>query len=100
MKYVMTELNVPAAGMPQTESTEATPSLTTFWKLLQALHIFLGQSQIPQLTSRQGSTQMRLASEQPLADNHIVLPMPTVVLNLLALDIAMPVLPVCFYPCL
>jgi hypothetical protein len=79
VKYRTTELNVPAVGKPEEDSTAATPSPTTFGELMQALDIVPGQSQMPQVTSQQGTIQMRLCSEKPQADNHIVLPMPTTV---------------------
>jgi len=65
MKYGTTELKVPAVGKPQTDSTVATPSPTTFGEHMQALDIVPGQSQMPQVTSWQGSSQMRLGSEKP-----------------------------------
>ena len=100
MKYGTTELKVPAVGKPQTDSTAATPSPTTFGEHMQALDIIPGQSQMPKVTSRQGSTQMRLGSKKPQADNHIVLPMPDAVPDSSQIEIAKPVQPVSFYPCI
>jgi len=60
MKYGTTELKVRALVTPQTDTTAATPSPTTFGKLMQVLDIVPRQSQMPQVTSRQGSSQMRL----------------------------------------
>jgi len=76
MKYGKSELNIPAVGKPQEDSTAATPSPTTFGELMQALDIVPGQSQMPQVTFRPGTSQIRLCSEKPQADNRIVLPMP------------------------
>jgi len=55
-KYGPTELKVPAVVKPQTDTTAATPSPTTFGELMQVLDIFPGQSQMPQVTSQQGSS--------------------------------------------
>jgi hypothetical protein len=65
MKYRTTELKVPAVGKPQADSTAATPSPTTFGELMQALDIVAGQSQMPQVTSQQGTSQMRMGLEKP-----------------------------------
>jgi hypothetical protein len=53
--------------------TAAAASLTIFGELMQVLHIVPRQSQILQVSYRHGSCQMRLGSEKPQADNHIVL---------------------------
>jgi len=58
MKYGTTELTVPAVVKPQTDSTAPAPSLTTFGELMQGLDIVPGQSQMPRVTSQQGSSQM------------------------------------------
>jgi len=100
MKYGTTELKIPAVGKPQEDSTAATPSPTTFGELMQSLDIVPGQSKMPQVTSRQGTSLMRLGSEQPQADNHIVLPMPTAEPDSSPIEIAKPDQPVSFYPCI
>jgi hypothetical protein len=61
--------------LTQTDVTAAIPSPTTFGELIQALHFLLGQSQMPQVASCQGSSGKRLGSEKPHPDNHIVQPM-------------------------
>jgi len=99
MKYETTELKVPAVGKPQTDLTAATPLPTTFGELMQALDIVPGPSEMPQVTSRQGRSQMKLGSEKPQADNHIVLPMPAAVLDSMQMGILKPVQPVSCYPC-
>jgi len=43
---------------------------------------------MPRVTSRPGSSQMRLGSDKPQADNHIVPLMPDVVPNSLQMVIA------------
>jgi len=100
MQYGMTELKIPAVAKPQEDSTAATPSPTTFGELMQALDIVPGQLQMSQVTSRQGTSQMRLVSEKPQADNHIVPPMPAAVPDSSPIEIANPVQPVSFYPCI
>ena len=100
MKYGTTELKIPAVGKPQEDSTAATPSPTTFGELMQALDIVPGQSQMPQVTSRQGTSQMRLGLGKPQPDNRIVPPMPTMVPDSSPIEIAKPVQPVSFYPCI
>jgi len=51
MKYGTTALKVLAVVKPQTDTTAATPSPTTFGELMQVLDIFHRQSQMPQETS-------------------------------------------------
>ena len=98
MKYRTTESKIPAVVTPQTDTTAATPSPTTFGELMQVLDIVPGQSQMPQVTSRQGSSQMRLGLEKPQEDNHILSLMPDAVPDSSQREIAMPVQPVSFYP--
>jgi len=100
MKYGTTGLNIPAVGKPPEDSTAATLSPTPFGEHMQALDIVPGQSQMPQVTSRQGTTQMRLGSEKPQADNHTAPPMPAVVPALSQIQITKPVQPGSFYPCI
>jgi len=65
MKYGTAGLMVPAIVKPQTETTAATPLLTTFGELMETLDIVPGQSQIPQGTSWSECSQMRLGLEKP-----------------------------------
>ena len=57
---------------------------------MQALDIVPGQSQIAQVTSRLGSSPMRLGSEKPDADDHIVMPKPAKVPDLSQIEIVKP----------
>jgi len=98
MKYGMTELKLPVVVKPQTDTTAATPSPTTFGEPMQVLDIVPGQSQLPQVTSRQGISQTRLRSEQPQADNHIVYLMPNAVHDSSQREIATPVQPMSIHP--
>jgi len=68
-----------AVVKPQTETTAATPSPITLGELMQVLDIGRGQSQVPQVTSWQGSSQTRLGSEKPQADNDVVSLIPDTV---------------------
>jgi len=72
MKYRMIELMVLAVGKPQTDMTAATPATTTFGELMEAVDIVPGQSKMPQVTPRQGSSPMRMGLENAQADNHVV----------------------------
>jgi len=88
IKNPKTELKIPAVGKPQEDSTAATPLPTTFGELMQALDIVPRQSQMPQVTSRQGTSQMRLRSAKPQADNNLVLPIPAAVSDSSPIEIA------------
>jgi hypothetical protein len=61
-KYGTAKLMVPAVVRPLTDSTAATPLPKTFGEPMQTVDIVPGQSQMPQETSRPGSSQMRLGS--------------------------------------
>jgi hypothetical protein len=100
MEYRIAALTVPAVVKPQTDTNAATSSLTPFGEIIQACVIVPGQSQMPQLTSPQRSGQMRLGSEKPQVQNHIVSLMSDTVSNSSQMEIAKPVQPVSFYPCI
>ena len=91
MKYRTAKLMVMALVKPPKDTTAATPSPTTFGELMQVLDIVPGQSQLPQVVSRQGSSQMRLGLQKSQADNHIVSLMPDAVPNSSQREIAKPV---------
>jgi len=91
LKYGTSELKVLAVVKPQTDTTAATPSPTTFGEDMQVPGILPGQSQMPQDTSRQGSGQMRLGSEIPQANNQVVSLMPDAVPDSSQRAIVMPV---------
>jgi len=65
MKHGTAELKLPAVVTPQIDTTAATPHLTTFGEHMQTLDIVRRQWQIPAVTSRPGSSQMRLGWEKP-----------------------------------
>jgi hypothetical protein len=60
MKYGTAELKVPAVVMPQIDMTTATPSQTTVGEHMQTLDIVQGQTDMPAVTARPGSSQIRL----------------------------------------
>jgi len=66
---------------------------------MQILDIVSGESQMPQVTSRQGTSQMRLGLEKPQADNHMVSLMPEAVPDSSQREITTPVQPVRFDHC-
>jgi len=100
MKYGTTELKAPAVVKPHTDTTAATPSPTTFGEHMQAIDIVPGPSQMPQVTSRPGSSQMRLGSEKPQAHSHIAHLMPDAVHDSSQMEIAKLVEPISVYPCI
>jgi len=65
MKYATTESRVPAVVKPQIDTTVASPSLGTYGEHIQTLDIVRGQSPMTAVTSRPGSSQMRLGPEKP-----------------------------------
>ena len=91
-------MKVPAVVKPQTDTTAATLSPTTIAELMQVLDIVPRQSEMPQVPSRQGSSQMSLGSEKPHEYNHIVYLMPDAVPYSSQMKIGTPVQPVSLYP--
>ena len=61
-KYGTSELRVPAVVKPQTDDDAAEHAPTTFGELMECLDIVPGISQMPQGTSRPGSSHMSLGS--------------------------------------
>jgi hypothetical protein len=100
MKYRSTESKVPAVARPQTVTTAATPSPTASGDHMQKLDVVHGQVQMPQVTSRQRSSQMMLGPESPQADSHIVSLTLDAVPDSSQMEIANPVQPLSFYPCI
>jgi len=100
MKYGTTELKVPTVGKPQTDTTAATPLPTMFGELMPALDILPGQSQMAQGTSQQWWSHMRQGLAKPQARNQRFPAMPDAVPDWSPTDIAMPVQPLSFYPCI
>ena len=65
MKYGTAELMVPVVVKPRIDTTSATSPLTTFGEYMQTLDMVRRQWQMPAVTSRPGSSQLRLGSERP-----------------------------------
>jgi len=97
MNHGTTELEVLAVVKPQTDTTAATPSPTTFGVTTQVLDIVPGQSEMSTMTSRQGSGNIRVGLETPQEDNHLVSLISNAVPNSLQMDIATPVQSFSFY---
>jgi len=100
MMYGTAELKVPALIEPQIDMNAATPSPKTFGELMQTLDILRRQLQMPAVTSRPGSSQMRLGSEKPQSHKFIPDFAPDVVPDLTPIQDAKPVERVRFYPCI
>jgi len=98
MKYGTAELKVPAVVKPQIDMAAATPSPTTFGERMQNLDIVCGQSQMPVVTSRPGSSQIRLGSEKPQSYKLIPDISPDTAPNSTPIQDANPAEPVRFYP--
>jgi len=63
-KYGMTKLKVPAVVQPHTTDNAALSVPTTFGEPIESLDRVPGEWQMPQATSRLGSSHMRLSSRQ------------------------------------
>jgi len=100
MKYGTTELMVPAVVKPQIDTTAATPSPTTFGEHMQTLDIVRGQLPMTAVTSRPGSSQMRLGSEKPQSHQFIPVFAPDSATDSVPIQDGNPVEPVSFYPCM
>jgi len=100
MRYGTAELMVPAVVKPQIDSTAATPSPITVGEHILTLVIVRGQSEMPAVTSRPGSSQMRLRSEKPQWHKFIPVLSPGMATNSITIQDANPVEPVSFYTCM
>ena len=100
MKYGTAKLNVPAVVNHQMDLIAATPSPTTFGEYMQTLEIVSGPSQMPAVTSRPGSSEMRLGSEKPQSHKLIPLFSPVTEPDSTLIPDMKPVEPVSFHPCI
>jgi len=64
-KFGKAELWVPVVVQPQTDDDTPAPPLTTFGELMERLDIVPGISQMPQGTSRPGSSHIQLGLVKP-----------------------------------
>jgi len=100
MKNGTSALRVPAVVQQQTDDDAATPVPTTIGELLECLKIVPGISQMPQGTSRPGSSHIRLCSVKPQSNTSISGLEPAAEHDMSSLLKAKPVEPVSFYPCI
>jgi len=90
----------PAIVQPQSDDDAATLAPTTFRELEECLEIVPGISQMPQGTSRPGSSHMRLRSMKPRLNTSISGLEPTAERDMSPLLKAKPDEPVSCYPCI
>jgi len=100
MKYPTSGMRVPAVIQLQTDDVTIVPALTTFGELLQCLDIVPGILQMPQGTSRPGSTHIRLGLVTPQSDTCIPSLAPTAEPDSSHLLKVKPIEPVSFHPCI
>jgi len=99
-KYRTTELKVPAVVQPQTADDAASSEPTTFSEPLETLDSIPGTLQLPQVTSRQGSSHMRLGSRKLQTLECIPSLPPTPIPGWSQIQQSKPVEPVSFNPCI
>jgi len=96
MRYGTAELKVPAVVKAQIDPTTATPSPITVGVHMQTSEIVRGKSEMPAMTSRPGSSQMRLGSEKPQSHKFIPVLSLGMATDSIQLQDANPVEPVSF----
>jgi len=99
-KYGTAKLRVLVVVQPETDDDATAPPPTIFGQLMERLDIVPGISQMPQGTSRPGSSHIRLGSVKPQSNTTISGHEPAAVPDTLPLLKAKPVEAVSFYPCL
>jgi hypothetical protein len=75
-RYGTSKLRVPAAVQPPTDDDKVAPALATFEELMKCVDIVPGISQMPQGTSRPGSSHIRLGSEKSQSNMSILCLVP------------------------
>jgi len=100
MRYGTAQLKGPAIVKPQIDTNTATPSPMTVGEHMQTAEIVRGQSEMPAVTSRPGSSQMRLGSEKPQSHKFMPVLLPGMGTDWMPIQDANPVEPVSFYPCM
>jgi len=96
--YGTAELRVPVVVHPQTDDDASASQPTTLGELMDRLDIVPGISQMPQGTSRPGSSHIRLCSVKWESNTSILGLEPAVEPDTSPLLKAKPVEPVSFYP--
>ena len=71
-RYSSTELNVLAVVQPHTADNAVSSVMTTFGEPMETLDSVPGKLQMPQVTSRPGSSHMMLGSRKPRT--HVCIP--------------------------
>jgi hypothetical protein len=99
-KYGTAELKVPVVVQLQTHDGASSPPPTTFGELMEWLDIVPGISQMPQGTSRPGSSHIWVGSVKPHSNTSISGHQPAVEPNTSPMLKAKPIVPVSFYPCI
>ena len=98
MKYGTAKLKGPAVVKPQMDTTAATPAPPPFSEHRKTLHIFCRQSPMPAVTSRPGSSQMRLGSDKQLLHKFLPVLPPDAAPDLTLMQDAKPFEPISVYP--
>jgi len=98
--YGTAKLRVPVVVQPQTDDDASAPPPTTFRKLMERLDIVPGISQMPQGTSRPGSSHIWLCSVKPQWNTSMSRLEPAIEPNTSPLLKAKPVEPEGFYMCI
>jgi hypothetical protein len=96
MEYGTAEFKVPAVVKPQIDTNAATPSPTTVAEDILTLDITQGQSEMPIVTSRPGSSPMMPGSEKPLEHKFRLVVSPDVATNSMPIQDLKPVEPESF----
>ena len=99
-KYGTTELKVPAVIQPQTADDTASYSPMTFGEPMHTPDSVPRKSQMPHVTSRTGSSHMRLGSRKLLTHKHIASIPPAPMPDWSLIQKSKHVEPVDFNPCI
>jgi len=99
-KYSTSELRIPAVVQPQTDDDAAAPAPTTFVELTVLLRIVSRISQMPQGTSRPGSSHMRLGCGKTQSNMSIPCSAPATEQDPSTFQNAKPVKLLRFDPCI
>ena len=100
MTYGSSALRVLAVVQPQTADNAVVPALATIGELMECLDIVPGILQMPQGTSRPGSSHIRLGSVKPLSNTSISGLAPAAKPDSSLIQKVNPVELISFYPCI
>ena len=99
-KYETTELNVLAVIQPQMPDDAPSSVQTTFGEPMETLDCVHGKLQMPQVTSRPGSSHITIVLRKPQTQERIVSLPPAPMRNWSPLQQSNHDDPVCFNPCI